>query len=69
MTNTNPAMTAMTTQFLASLTVAPWLRGLLIDAQIYGDAGLATIARMAIAGCPVSLDNARRAHERLMGRA
>jgi hypothetical protein len=46
-----------------------WLRALKIDAEIYGDTGLATIVRLARTGCQVSLANARRAHERVMGRS
>jgi hypothetical protein len=47
----------------------PWLRALKVDAEIYEDAGLATIVRLARTGCQVSLANARRAHERVMGRS
>jgi hypothetical protein len=55
---------------LTPLYLTPsWLRGLKVDAEIYGDAGLARIVRMAREGCPVSLANARLAHERVMGRA
>jgi hypothetical protein len=46
-----------------------WLRALKIDADVYQDANLARIVRMAREGCPVSLANARRAHERVMGRS
>jgi hypothetical protein len=46
-----------------------WLRALAVDAEIYSDAGLATIVRMARSGCEVALANARRAHERIVGGA
>lgn len=55
---------------LTPLHLTPlWLRGLKADAEIYGDTGLARIVRMAREGCPVSLANARIAHERVMGRS
>jgi hypothetical protein len=46
-----------------------WLRILSEDAKIYGDTDLATIVRLARQGCEVSLANARRVHERVVGRA
>jgi hypothetical protein len=46
-----------------------WLRALKIDADIYGDTDLATIVRLARQGCEVSLANARRTHDRILGRA
>jgi hypothetical protein len=46
-----------------------WLRILSEDAKIYGDTDLASIVRLARQGCEVSLANARRVHERVMGRA
>jgi hypothetical protein len=42
----------------------PWLRLLAVDADIYNDANLATIVRLARRGCPVSAANARTIYDR-----